>query len=167
MWDSPLAAEAPAVVKETILERGQTTSVSIPSALLLEAGAGAEAGAGLLLSRAGTVKERRPLCSGGGACPGVLEGASGDDMMAAHACIARVGVSFTEHKRCGCALLAVESLVEAENWRALLFVHLARSVTAASFTGSTALQISITEKTESTQAITAALVLAPCSRKRS
>lgn len=104
MWASPLAAEAPAVVKETILECGQTTSVSMPSALLLEAEA--EAGVGLLRSRAGTVNERRPLCSGGGACSGVLEGASGDDMVTAQVRISRMAVSryvsFTEHNPCGC-----------------------------------------------------------------
>jgi len=103
MWASPEAAGAPAAVKETILECGQTTSVSMPSALLVEAGAGA----GLLRIRAGTVKERRPLCSGGGACSGVLEGASGDDIVKAHACISKSGlscyVSSAEHKRrCGC-----------------------------------------------------------------
>jgi hypothetical protein len=77
-----LAAEVPVAANETILECGHTTNVSIPSAILVEA----EAGAGLLLNRAGTVNERRPLCRGGGACSEVLEGASGEDMVAAHAC---------------------------------------------------------------------------------
>ena len=71
----------PAAANETILECGHTTNVSIPSAVL-EAGAGA----GLLLNRAGTVNERRLLCRGGGACSEVLEGASGEDMVVAHAC---------------------------------------------------------------------------------
>lgn len=98
MWASSPAAEAPAAVKETILECGQTTSVSIPSALLVEAAAGA----GLLLNRAGTVNERRPLFSGGGACSGDLEGASGEDMVSAHACISSPGVLcyvFAAHRR--------------------------------------------------------------------
>ena len=72
----------PAAANETILECGHTTNVSIPSAVLGEAGAGA----GLLLNRAGTVNERRLLCRGGGACSEVLEGASGEDMVVAHAC---------------------------------------------------------------------------------
>lgn len=84
IWSPALAAEVPAAANETILECGHTTNVSIPSAILVEAGAGA--GAGLLLNRAGTVNERRLLCRGGGACPEVLEGASGEDMVAAHAC---------------------------------------------------------------------------------
>lgn len=76
---SPPATRAPVAVaaNETILECGQTTSVSMPSALFGEAGIGA----GPLLKRAGTVKERRALCSGVGACSGVLEGASGEDMV--------------------------------------------------------------------------------------
>lgn len=103
IWASLPAADAPVVAKETILECGQTTSVSMPSTLFVEAGAGA----GLLLNRAGTVKERRVLFSGGGACSGVLEGASGEDMAAAHARISNPGVScyvsFAERKRrCGC-----------------------------------------------------------------
>jgi hypothetical protein len=70
-------------VKETILECGQTTSVSMPSALLVEAAIGA----GLLVKRAGTVNERRavPLCNAGGACSEFLEGATGEDMVGAHA----------------------------------------------------------------------------------
>ena len=101
MW-SPPAAEGPVAVKETILECGQTTSVSMPSALVVEA----ELGVGLLLSRAGTVNERRPLFSETGACSGVLEGASGEDMVVAHACISDAGVScyvpFAKRKqRCG------------------------------------------------------------------
>jgi hypothetical protein len=146
IW-APAAAEAPAAVKETILECGQTTSVSIPSTLLVEVGAGA----GLLRSRAGTVKERRPLCSGGGACSGVLEGASEDDMVNAHACISKSGCRATCRPQntngdavvvravpsCYCALLAVESLVEAEKLACLALRALgARS----SFTRPTALQ---------------------------
>lgn len=134
MWASPAAAEAPVAVKETILECGQTTSVSIPSALLLEAGAEA----GLLRSRAGTVKERRPLCSGGGACSGVLDGASGDDMMNAHACISKSGRCATcrsqnIRRRCGlctCRTVVLLCFVgcwwRLRNWRALLSVHLAQ-----------------------------------------
>lgn len=45
-----------AVVKETILESEQTKSVSIPSALAADAGAGS----GLLVLRTGRVKLRRP-----------------------------------------------------------------------------------------------------------
>jgi len=82
IWSPALAAEVPAAANETIFECGHTTNVSIPSVILVEAGAGA----GLLLNRAGTVNERRLLCRGGGACSEVLEGASGEDMVAAHAC---------------------------------------------------------------------------------
>lgn len=83
MWASLLEVRALVAVKETILECGQTTSVSMPSALLVEAGLGA----GLLLSRAGTVKERRtlPVFCRAGACCGVLEGATGEDIIDGHA----------------------------------------------------------------------------------
>jgi hypothetical protein len=62
----------PAVANETILECGQMKSVSMPSALLVEAGAGA----GLLAMRAGSVKERRalPEPSAAGACSASCEG---------------------------------------------------------------------------------------------
>lgn len=90
MWSPAVVAEAPAAVKETILECGQTTSVSMPSVMFVETAAGA----GLLRRRAGTVNERRPLCSGVGAVSGVLEGASGEeDMVVAHAYISLPAVS--------------------------------------------------------------------------
>jgi hypothetical protein len=62
----------PAVANETILECGHMKSVSMPSALLVEAGAGA----GLLAMRAGSVKERRalPEPSATGACSASCEG---------------------------------------------------------------------------------------------
>lgn len=169
IWSPPLAAEAPAAVKETILECGQTTSVSMPSALFGDAAAGA----GLLRNRAGTVNERRPLCSGGGACSGVLEGACGEDMVFAHACISGFAVScyvsLAEYKqrrgrRRTCRPVVLSCMVEhrfcrlRRRPRALLIEHLARGM---SFTGSTALQMSITEFTGSTRAIVEQL--APCS----
>lgn len=69
----------PAVVKETILEFEQMNSVSMPSALFVEAGAGA----GLLTGREGSVKLRRTwvaLDVGRSACSGIWEEA-GDDMV--------------------------------------------------------------------------------------
>jgi hypothetical protein len=62
----------PAVANETILECGHMKSVSMPSALLVEAGAGT----GLLAMRAGSVKERRalPEPSAAGACSASCEG---------------------------------------------------------------------------------------------
>ena len=73
--------EGPVAVKETILDLEQTNSVSMPSALFVDAGAGA----GLLALRAGRVKLRRmwvALAAGRSACSGVFEGA-GDDMAGA------------------------------------------------------------------------------------
>lgn len=66
-----------AVVKDTILELEQMNSVSMPSELLVEAGAD-----GALLVRVGTVKLRRALVGikAGGACERVLD-AVGDDML--------------------------------------------------------------------------------------
>lgn len=86
---APPPARPPVAVKETILECGQTTSVSMPSALFFAA----EDGAGLFLNRAGTVKERRVLFSRGGACSGVLEGATGEDMVG-HTVISNLRTSF-------------------------------------------------------------------------
>ena len=65
----------PAVANETILECGHMKSVSMPSALLVDAGAGA----GRLAMRAGSVKERRtfPLLSAAGACSASVEGGVG------------------------------------------------------------------------------------------
>jgi hypothetical protein len=73
----------------------------MPSALFVEAGAGA----GRLVNRAGTVKERRtlPLCSWASARSGVVEGASGEDMVVAHAGMSSLGgrtvLSLVEYKQ--------------------------------------------------------------------
>lgn len=129
----------------------------MPSVLLVEAAAGA----GLLRKRAGTVNERRPLCSGGGAYSGVLEGASGEDMVSAHASmsflVSPCYVALAGQKQChgcrACRPVVLLCVVDHElcGWRrrprALLLEHLARGM---SFTGSTAIQMSVPEFTGST-----------------
>jgi hypothetical protein len=63
-------------VKETVLEVGQTKSVSMPSEVFLDGGVDVERIAG----RAGSVNERRLVVEAYGACSAIVEEA-GRDMM--------------------------------------------------------------------------------------
>jgi hypothetical protein len=65
-----------AVVKDTVLEAGQTKSVSMPSEVFLDAGVDVER----IEGRAGSVNERRPWVEACGAYSGIFEDA-GRDMM--------------------------------------------------------------------------------------
>jgi hypothetical protein len=69
-------------VKETILAVGHMKSVSIPSELVLGAGAGAGVDVERIVGRAGSVNERRAVVEACGACSAALEEA-GTDMMKA------------------------------------------------------------------------------------
>jgi hypothetical protein len=67
----------PAAVKETVLEVGQTKSVSMPSEVFLAGGVDVERIAG----RAGSVNERRLVVEACGACSAIMEEEAGSDMV--------------------------------------------------------------------------------------
>jgi hypothetical protein len=132
----PLALEArdgeyrragPDAVKDTVLEAGQTKSVSMPSEVFLDAGVDVDR----IEGRAGSVNERRPWVEACGACSGIFEEA-GRDMMVASCTHSRVEL------RTG-VRLSVECTPDGANSRAVVssswLVGVSRSLAGAALGG--------------------------------